>query len=162
MLKGSQVCPKCNSNKFMIGSHGVSWKVLHHFPLISRLLQMYRCKTLANLLIWNKCGGSSNGLVQSVLDSKSWKHVDEKWSEIASEPWNIRHNKPCMVALTCPQPNIPNHMPMFWPTTILSQPHSLHLLLDRYHILNKLHLLQETALKMQCSEVLTFLSRDLW
>lgn len=67
MLEGSQVCPKCNSNKFMDGSRGVSWKVLHHFPLISRLLQMYRCKTLANLLIWNKCGASSNGLVQSVL-----------------------------------------------------------------------------------------------
>ncbi len=43
MLKGSQVCPKCISNKFMDGSHGVSWKVLHHFPLITRLLQMYRC-----------------------------------------------------------------------------------------------------------------------
>jgi hypothetical protein len=84
------VCPKCNSNRFMDGSQSIPWKVIRHFPLIPRLLQMYRCKTLAELLVWHKNGSSSDGLVRSVLDSKRWKHIDEKWLDFANEPHNIR------------------------------------------------------------------------
>jgi hypothetical protein len=43
-LKGSRVCPKCNINRFVDGSHGVPHKVLCHFHVIPRLLRVYRCK----------------------------------------------------------------------------------------------------------------------
>ncbi len=51
---------------------------------------MYRCKILAKLLVWHKNGSSLNGLIQSVPNSKSWKHIDEKWPHFANEPHNIR------------------------------------------------------------------------
>jgi hypothetical protein len=37
-LRGSQVCHKYNSNKFVDGSHGVPQKVFCHFLVIPRLL----------------------------------------------------------------------------------------------------------------------------
>jgi hypothetical protein len=51
---------------------------------------MYRCKTKLELLIWHKSGASSYGLVESVPNCKSWKHIDEKWLQFGSEPRNIR------------------------------------------------------------------------
>jgi hypothetical protein len=50
-LKDCKVYPKCNTNRYMEESQCVPWKVLQHFLLILRLLQMYMCKTLAELLI---------------------------------------------------------------------------------------------------------------
>jgi len=50
---------------------------------------MYRCKTLVELLIWHKSGTNVNGLVQSVLDSISWKHIIEKWPEFYVDVRNI-------------------------------------------------------------------------
>jgi hypothetical protein len=50
---------------------------------------MYICKTLTKLLVWHKNGSSSNGLARSVPNSKSWKHIDEKWLDFTNEPCNI-------------------------------------------------------------------------
>jgi hypothetical protein len=50
---------------------------------------MYRCKTLAKLLIWHKNGTSTDGLIRSMLDSKSWKHNFEKWFEFVAKARNI-------------------------------------------------------------------------
>jgi hypothetical protein len=50
-LKDSRMCPKCNTSRFVDKLSYVPRKVLQHFPLIPRLLQMYRCKTLAKLSI---------------------------------------------------------------------------------------------------------------
>jgi hypothetical protein len=36
---------------------------------------MYMCITLKELLIWHKNEASTNGLIQSVLDFKSWKQI---------------------------------------------------------------------------------------
>ncbi len=40
---------------------------------------MYRCKSLAKLLTWHKVGASINGLTRNVVDSITWKHINEKW-----------------------------------------------------------------------------------
>jgi hypothetical protein len=61
-LRGSQVCPRCNNNRFVDGSHGVPQKVFCHFLVILKLVHMYRCKTIV-VLIWHKSGVSLNGLV---------------------------------------------------------------------------------------------------
>jgi hypothetical protein len=87
-LKDSRVCPKCNTNRFVDESSYVPRKVLQHLPLIPRLLQMYRCKTLTKLLIWHKHGASTNGLVWSVLDLKSWKHIYKKWPKFSIKAQN--------------------------------------------------------------------------
>jgi len=50
---------------------------------------MYRCKTLAKLLIWHKDGASTDGLIQSVPNSQSWKYITGKWLDFAVEARNI-------------------------------------------------------------------------
>jgi len=49
--------------RFADKSSYVPQKVFGHFPLIPRLLLMYRCKTLVELLIWHKHGANTNGLI---------------------------------------------------------------------------------------------------
>jgi hypothetical protein len=51
---------------------------------------MYRCKSLAKLLIWHKNGISSDGLVQCVPDSMSWKHINDKWLDFAIDSCNVK------------------------------------------------------------------------
>jgi hypothetical protein len=65
-------------------------KVLWHFLLIPQLIWMYKCKSLVKLLTWPKDGASSNGMIWSVPNSMTWKHIDEKWLEFVSDVCNIR------------------------------------------------------------------------
>ncbi len=41
-------------------------------------------------LTWHKDGASFDALLQSVLDSKTWKYITKKWLEFVVEPCNIR------------------------------------------------------------------------
>jgi len=50
-------------DRFANKSSYVPQKELAHFPLITRLLLLYRCKNLVELLIWHKHGASTNGLI---------------------------------------------------------------------------------------------------
>ncbi len=88
-LKDSRVCQKCNTNRFVDKSSYVPRKVFQHFLLIPRLLQLYKWKTLAKLLIWHKHGANINDLIWSVPNLKSWKHIDEKWQQISIKTQNI-------------------------------------------------------------------------
>jgi hypothetical protein len=51
---------------------------------------MYKCKYLAELLIWHKNGISSNGLVRCVLDSMNWKHINDIWPDFVTDSCNVR------------------------------------------------------------------------
>jgi hypothetical protein len=48
------------------------------------------CKFLAKLLIWHKNGTISNGLIQCVLDSMSWKHINDIWPNFVVDSCNVR------------------------------------------------------------------------
>lgn len=65
------MCLKCNNNWFVDRSQNIPKKAFQHFSSIPRLVWMYRCKTLVELLIWHKSGTSTNGLVQNVPNSIS-------------------------------------------------------------------------------------------
>lgn len=88
-LKDCRVCPKCNTNKYVEESQYLPRKVLQHFPLIPRLLWMYRCKTLVELLIQHKNGTNTNGLIRSMPDFRNLKHIFEKWSKFVAKVHNI-------------------------------------------------------------------------
>jgi hypothetical protein len=47
------------------------------------------CKTLAKLLIWHKNGTNKNGLIRSMPNFRSSKHIFEKWLEFAVKTQNI-------------------------------------------------------------------------
>jgi hypothetical protein len=89
-LRCLQVCPKCGIDGFVDGSKSIPWRVLQHFPLIPRLLRMYRCKSLENLLTWHKDGTSIDGLVRSVVDTLAWKYINDKWLAFATNAHSIR------------------------------------------------------------------------
>jgi hypothetical protein len=87
-LRCLHVCPKCGTNRFVDGSKFITLKVFRHFPLIPRLLKMYRCKSLAKLLTWHKDG--TNALVWSLVDTFAWKHNNDKWPTFATDVHSIR------------------------------------------------------------------------
>ena len=89
-LKDAKVCPECKESRYVPNSDSIPVKVLRHFPLIPRLLRMYRCKRLAKLMTWHIEGKSKDSTIRSIVDSKAWKHVDARWPEFAQEPRNLR------------------------------------------------------------------------
>ena len=65
-------------------------KVIHHFPLIPRLLRMYRCRDIAELMQWHAQNKSTDGKQRHVPDSKMWMEFGNKWPDFYQEPRNIR------------------------------------------------------------------------
>ena len=68
-------CPKCGFSRYVTRSNSVPVKVLRHFPLIPRLLRMYRCRDIASLMRWHEKNPSTDGKLRPPLDSPAWKHV---------------------------------------------------------------------------------------
>ena len=50
---------------------------------------MFRCKWLAEFMMWHVEGKNKDTKIKSILESKSWKHVDARWLEFAKEPKNL-------------------------------------------------------------------------
>jgi hypothetical protein len=70
-LKEAKECPQCKESRYIPGSESIPVKVLQHFPLIPRLLRMYRCKRLAELMTWHVEGKNNDNKVRSIMDSKT-------------------------------------------------------------------------------------------
>jgi len=60
---GFSKCPKCNSSRYVEGNNSIPVKILRHFPLIPRLLRMYRCRDIVTLMRWHEQNSSSNGKI---------------------------------------------------------------------------------------------------
>jgi hypothetical protein len=88
-LKQSHVYPKCDVNRYVDGSIGIPQKMRKHFLLIMWLLCMRRCKNLENLLIWHKNETSVNGIVHSMPNSKSWKHITNRSTKLVNDAYEI-------------------------------------------------------------------------
>lgn len=48
-------CPKCKEGRYRPGlkSNSALRRALHHFPLIPKLLQIYKCQDIAELMQWH-------------------------------------------------------------------------------------------------------------
>ena len=88
--QGLSVCPHCNCSRYVVGSSSIPVKVLRHFPLIPRLLRMYRCRDIAGRMKWHDKNPSTDGKVRSVLDSPAWKEVEKIDSEFFKESRNVK------------------------------------------------------------------------
>lgn len=89
-LQDAKACPKCNTLRYIRNSSTRPVKVLRHFPLIPRLLRMFRCKRLAELNKWHATREKTGEKVECVPDSKAWKHINKLYPEFASSERNIR------------------------------------------------------------------------
>lgn len=45
---------------------------------------------MVELMFWHNFNKNIDGLVCSICDSKTWKHVDNTWCEFVTKSWNIR------------------------------------------------------------------------
>ena len=85
-------CPKCKEPRYRRGlkSNSTPRKILRHFPVIPRLLRMYSCRDIAELMQWHAQNKSTNGKQRFVVDSNMWMEFDNKWLDFSQEPHNIR------------------------------------------------------------------------
>lgn len=89
-LADALTCPKCGHLRYTSESSRRAVKVLRHFPLIPRLQRMFRCTLLAKLTKWHASRKDMEGNIESVPDSKAWKHINAIYPEFGSDERNIR------------------------------------------------------------------------
>jgi hypothetical protein len=72
-------CPKCSKSRFIPGSDRIPARVMRYFPLIPRLLRMFRSAEIAQLLRYHVDNPNvqSEEVMKSVADSPAWRHVEE-------------------------------------------------------------------------------------
>ena len=61
-----------------------------NMTLIPHLRRMYSCTQLAELMKWHVGGKRKDKVMRSVVDSKAWNHVNNRWPEFAKEERNVR------------------------------------------------------------------------
>ena len=114
-------CHICQSPRYTNrGKSMIPAKVLRHFPLKPRLLQMYKIRSLAELQMWTANNQSLDGKVRHTADSKQWKHIDsnpEMFSDFGKDARNIRLG----LSLDGMSPyNDKNNTYSLWPVTLLN------------------------------------------
>jgi len=65
-------------------------KSVKWFPIIPRLLHMYRCIDLAELMVWHKKHRSEPGVMRLPVDFPAHKHVESTWLEFERDPRHVR------------------------------------------------------------------------
>ncbi|XP_073139065.1 uncharacterized protein [Henckelia pumila] len=88
-------CPTCGTSRWKVGNkskvrEGVPAKVLWYFPPIPRFQRMFRNKMISKELTWHSDERIRDGYLRHPADAPSWKLVDCKWPDFASEKRNLR------------------------------------------------------------------------
>ena len=89
-LSDATECPTCHKSRVVDNSKTLPVIVLRHFSLILHLRRMYSCTRLAELMEWHVSGKSEDKVMKSVVDSKAWDHVNNKWPWFSKEERNVR------------------------------------------------------------------------
>jgi hypothetical protein len=74
-------CPKegCGLSRYIEGLDNILARVVRHFPLIPRLLRMFRSPTVSGLLKFHSDHpNTDDGVMKSIADSPAWKHIDNE------------------------------------------------------------------------------------
>nr|XP_017227781.1 PREDICTED: uncharacterized protein LOC108203380 [Daucus carota subsp. sativus] len=88
-------CRICQASRWKLNKNGgelegVPAKVLWYFPLIPRLRNLFKSAQTAKDLTWHHTERVKDDKIRHPADSKTWKDVDQKWPEFASDPRNLR------------------------------------------------------------------------
>ena len=95
-LKDATSCPTCGTSRWKLDGtgtkkrKGVPAKVMWYFPPIPRFRRLFQSPKIAKDLIWHAQEREFNGKMRHPSDSPSWKLVDHRWPDFASEPRNLR------------------------------------------------------------------------
>ena len=84
-------CPKCGADRRRrCGKSMVARRVLRYFPLIPRLVRLFRNPILAAAMTYAALHKSLDNKMRSVADSEIWKFIDSMYPSFASDPRNVR------------------------------------------------------------------------
>ena len=89
-LADALTCPKCGELRYTSDNSTRAVKILRHFPFIPRLLRMFRCARIAELTKWHTSIKEFAGNMESVPDSKAWKHINVVYPKFVYEERNIQ------------------------------------------------------------------------
>jgi hypothetical protein len=68
----------------------VPQKILRYFPVTPRLQRLYMRASTSEYMRWHKEGLVQDGKMRHPANSMAWKHVDEKYKDLALDPRNVR------------------------------------------------------------------------
>ncbi|XP_026418709.1 uncharacterized protein LOC113314148 isoform X2 [Papaver somniferum] len=90
-------CPKCHASRWKVPPEGsdpnarkVPVKKLRFFPITERLQRWYGTPWIAEQMYYHSNVEESITHMRHPVDSSSWKSIDRKWPEFASEKRNVR------------------------------------------------------------------------
>jgi len=92
--------PKCTESRYNeIGEKTLN-KVVCVMPILPRLMRIFRCNSLVELMEWHARNRSEEGVLCIPTDSKAMKHLEEKWPEkFKDEPRSVRLGLQWMVSI---------------------------------------------------------------
>ena len=64
--------------------------MLRWFPLLPRILHIYRAKRLSELQTWHAKNRSTDGKMRLVIDSPAHHFIETQWCKFATDSRNIR------------------------------------------------------------------------
>jgi hypothetical protein len=74
-------CPKpgCGMSRYIPGSNSIPARVVRHFPLIPRVVRMFRSPQISKLLRFHYDNPNmDSSVMKSVADSPAWKYIDSE------------------------------------------------------------------------------------
>ena len=74
--ENQEECDKCHTSRWREKEKKLPYKVLRYFPLISRLLRMYKSSKIVEDMIWHHKSRMKNGILRHLADDKAWKDFD--------------------------------------------------------------------------------------
>ncbi|XP_074362972.1 uncharacterized protein LOC141703322 [Apium graveolens] len=88
-------CRVCKASRWKLNKkgdelEGVPANVLWYFPLIPRLRNLFNTPHIAKDMMWHDTERQKDGKMRHPADSITWKDVDQKWPDFASETRNLR------------------------------------------------------------------------
>ncbi|XP_074373843.1 uncharacterized protein LOC141714210 [Apium graveolens] len=88
-------CRICKATRWKLNRkgeelEGVPAKVLWYVPLIPRLRSLFNTPKIAKYMTWHDTKRLEDGKMRHPDDSETWKDVDKKWPDFASESRNLR------------------------------------------------------------------------
>ncbi|KAA0061183.1 transposase [Cucumis melo var. makuwa] len=92
----STKCPKCGLSRWKINKNstkensGVTFKKMWYFPIVPRLIRMFKNLENAKKLCWHAMDRKVDGIMRHPADTPSWRLIDHMWSTFGSEPRNLR------------------------------------------------------------------------
>ncbi|RVW94540.1 hypothetical protein CK203_030792 [Vitis vinifera] len=95
-LKDATSYPTCGTSRWKLDGtgtkkrKGVPAKVMWYFPPIPRFRRLFQSPKIAKDLIWHAQEREFDGKMRHPSDFPSWKLVDHRWPDFASEPRNLR------------------------------------------------------------------------